>query len=444
MKQRLFKCLPLAVVALLIGGAVQAQEKTEEKSADAVKLNTWSIGINAGALAPISPLGGKNDFSNWKANLGYGLYIKKQITPYFSLRLDGVRGKLKGDNAEPYKSGAINDSPLSAFETNLDYSASLNAVVNLFNIDMFNKNNALQLYASAGAGVAGYKVKTSTGSGALTDYGNGKTFNEVVVPVGVGAKFKLSDRVNLDLGWTMNYVDNDNLDGYFRGSNDKYSYAYGGLEFALGSGQKQLAWHNPVALTYDEAVQAKQTANALKGDLDAQKAENEKLRTEMNDLLKDTDGDGVADKLDKCPGTPAGTVVDGSGCPLKVPAPVEKVIITEADRKVVADAIKNLEFDLGKATIRSKSYATLNRVAGLLVEKNFSLKLAGHTDNTGSDALNLKLSKDRAESVKAYLVSQGANASRIEATGYGEGQPIASNKTAAGRQKNRRVEFTLY
>ncbi len=60
------------------------------------KLNTWSIGVNAGALTPISPLGGKNDFSNWKTNLGYGLYIKKQFTPYFSLRLDGMRGKLSG------------------------------------------------------------------------------------------------------------------------------------------------------------------------------------------------------------------------------------------------------------------------------------------------------------------------------------------------------------
>ena len=79
-----------------------------------------------------------------------------------------------------------------------------------------------------------------------------------------------------------------------------------------------------------------------------------------------------------------------------------------------------------------------------MTEKNFSLKLAGHTDNTGSDALNLSLSKDRAESIKAYLVEKGANASRIEATGYGESQPIATNKTAAGRQANRRVEFTLY
>ncbi|HEY0177612.1 MAG TPA: OmpA family protein, partial [Pedobacter sp.] len=148
----------------------------------------------------------------------------------------------------------------------------------------------------------------------------------------------------------------------------------------------------------------------------------------------------------KCPGTPANTVVDGAGCPLKVQRPqvTEKVIITESDRKVVSEAIRNLEFDLGKSTIKATSNSTLDRVAALLVEKNFSLKLAGHTDNTGSMALNLRLSKDRAEAVKAYLVSQGANPSRIEATGYGPNQPIATNKTAEGRQKNRRVEFTLY
>lgn len=439
MKQNLFKCLPLAFSALLFGTAAQAQDKP----AVANQLSTWSIGANLGVLSPISPLGGKNDFSNWKSSLGYGLYVKKQFTPYFSLRLDGVRGKLKGDNTEPYDGGTVNASPVSAFETTLSYSGSLNAVVNLFNISMFNKNSAVQMYASAGAGLAGYKVKNAVGSGALTDYAGDKTISELIIPVGVGAKFKVSEKMNLDLGWTINYVDGDNLDGYYRGTNDKYNYAYAGLEFALGQGS-QLAWHNPVALTYDEALQAKQTANALKGDLDAQKAENAKLRAEMGDLLKDSDGDGVADKLDKCPGTAAGTVVDGAGCELKTPAPIQKVIITEEDRKVVADAIKNLEFDLGKSTIRAKSYATLNRVAELLIKKNFSLKLAGHTDNTGSNQLNMRLSKDRAESVKSYLVSQGANASRVEATGYGENQPIASNKTAAGRQQNRRVEFTLF
>jgi len=197
---------------------------------------------------------------------------------------------------------------------------------------------------------------------------------------------------------------------------------------------------NDYTLKYDD----------LKAQNDALNAKNQALQNQLDGLnsdLKDDDGDGVANKYDKCPGTPSGVQVDGAGCPIVVKNEtrvVEKVVVTEADRKVVADAIKNLEFDLGKATIRPTSYATLNKGAELLIEKNFSLKLAGHTDNTGSRELNMRLSKERAESVKAYLVSRGANASRIEATGYGPDQPIASNKTADGRQQNRRVEFTLY
>ncbi|RZK90813.1 MAG: OmpA family protein, partial [Pedobacter sp.] len=321
MKSHLIKSLPVVLAGLFAGTVAMAQEPATSTT----QFRTWSIGVNAGALTPLSPLGGKNDFSNNRTNFGYGLYIKKQFTPYFSLRLDGVRGKLKGDNTEAFKSGVVNNSPVSAFETQLEYSGSLNAVVNMFNIDMFQKENALQLYTSVGAGLAGYKPTITTAAGT-TAFAGGKTIRELIIPVGVGAKFKVSDGINIDLGWTINYVDGDNLDGLHRGpSNDKYNYGYAGLEFALGTG-KQLAFHNPVALTYNEALAAKNAANALKSDLDAQKAENAKLRSEMNDLLKDTDGDGVADKLDKCPGTPAGTVVDGSGCPLVAPKPQVTVI----------------------------------------------------------------------------------------------------------------------
>jgi OOP family OmpA-OmpF porin len=171
------------------------------------------------------------------------------------------------------------------------------------------------------------------------------------------------------------------------------------------------------------------------------------LQNELAQLKKDSDSDGVSDYFDKCAGTAANEKVDGSGCALPTPEVVKeepKVTITEEDRRIVNEAFYDLEFDFGKTTIRAKSYTTLDKVATLLVNKNFSLKLAGHTDNVGSESANMKLSKERAEALKAYLVSKGANPSRIEATGYGETQPIASNKTATGRQKNRRVEFTLY
>ena len=444
MKNNLLKSAFIAAGALLLSSSVFAQDNSTSRP----PMRTWSIGVNAGVLSPVSPFGGKMDYSNWNSNLGYGLYVKKQLTNNFSLRLDGYAGKLSGDNSKPFKSGDIINSTYSSFETDVKYTATFNAVANLLNIDMFKKENAVTLFASVGAGVVGFEAN-SVGNAPTPNYT--VDTEKLTIPVGVGAKFRISDAVNFDLGWTVNFVDADNLDGSYRNSNDKFNYAYAGLEFNLGKG-KQLAFHNPVALTYDEAVAAKAAAasasalaNSVSSDLNAAKSENAKLRAEVNALSADSDGDGVSDKFDKCPGTPSGTAVDGSGCPIKVTNQItEKVIITEADRKVVADAIANLEFDLGKSTIRQKSYTTLNRVAALLMEKNFSLKLAGHTDNTGSAQLNLGLSKDRAESVKAYLVSQGANASRIEATGYGKDQPIASNATASGRQKNRRVEFTLF
>ncbi|MFN0257321.1 OmpA family protein, partial [Pedobacter ureilyticus] len=264
------------------------------------------------------------------------------------------------------------------------------------------------------------------------------------IPTGIGFKLGVARGINLDLGYDVNFVKSPTFNGVNGATNDKFAYAHAGLEFALGSKSKpQLQNYSSLAAL---RIQSKEESEALRRALSTAEQNAQRDREQYAKDMGDDDNDGVANKFDKCPGTAAGTVVDGSGCPIKVQREVvkETTVITEADRKVVDEAIKNLEFDLGKSTIRSKSYTTLNKVAALLVEKNFSLKLAGHTDITGSRELNLRLSKERAESVKAYLVSQGANASRIEATGYGPDQPIASNKTAEGRQQNRRVEFTLF
>ncbi|MEO5967138.1 MAG: OmpA family protein, partial [Ferruginibacter sp.] len=197
----------------------------------------------------------------------------------------------------------------------------------------------------------------------------------------------------------------------------------------------------------NSVMMAQQQAQMVTNQMNSDKMMYEAEKAQMMKDFADDDNDGVANKYDKCPNTEATAVVDGAGCPIKSIAPIireTKIYVTEADKKVVDEAIRNLEFDLSKSTIREKSFESLTKVANLLVEKNFSLKLAGHTDNTGSMALNLRLSKERAESVKAFLVSKGANPSRIEAVGYGPNQPIATNKTEEGRQKNRRVEFTLY
>ena len=103
--------------------------------------------------------------------------------------------------------------------------------------------------------------------------------------------------------------------------------------------------------------------------------------------------------------------------------------------------IKNIEFAFNKSTVPASAYENLDKVAKLMTDNKASLKLGGYADNRGGYVYNWKLSKVRADAVKAYLVSKGSDSTRIAAVEYGYTHPIASNKTPSGRQKNRRVEI---
>ena len=148
--------------------------------------------------------------------------------------------------------------------------------------------------------------------------------------------------------------------------------------------------------------------------------------------IPDGDGDGVNDEEDKCPTVP-GTVAN-AGCPEIKKDVVDKVNV----------AAKNLFFATGSNKLLAKSNPALNNVVKALNENpSYTVEISGHTDNTGSAEKNQKLSEARANAVKAYLVKKGVDESRINTTGYGAEKPIADNKTAAGRAKNRRVEMEL-
>jgi outer membrane protein OmpA-like peptidoglycan-associated protein/tetratricopeptide (TPR) repeat protein len=107
-------------------------------------------------------------------------------------------------------------------------------------------------------------------------------------------------------------------------------------------------------------------------------------------------------------------------------------------------ALRNIFFDVGKATLRSESNAELDRLVKLLNDvPSLKVEISGHTDNTGSASLNEKLSQNRAEAVVNYLKGKGISASRLTAKGYGSSEPVASNASAEGRQENRRTEFEI-
>ncbi|MEX8546529.1 MAG: OmpA family protein [Mucilaginibacter sp.] len=442
--------LALTLSAVGLSTAVLAQDMNSDttKRFDKKSFRTWSIGLNGGMLTHFTPFNNASngDFRTPEETWGYGGYIKKQILPGFGIQADFLGGKVRGYQANylPSPSAAQNNS---SFTTNIDWSAAVSANLTIANLSLNHKRSALSPYVTGGAGYMSSSANVQGLPAAIVEAGS---YNRNwFVPIGAGLKFGLSKTINIDLGYNVYFMKTPVFDGVRGGANDRFSYAHAGLEFSLGRKKSsQLANYSPIAALREES--AAESAE-LKGMLSASEQKRladeqaqQQLQQQYAKDLGDDDADGVANKFDKCPGTPAGTVVDGSGCALPERRPDVKVFVTEEDKQVVREAIANLEFDLGKATIREHSFASLDKVANLLVTKNFTLKLAGHTDNTGSAALNLRLSKDRAEAVKQYLVSKGANTSRIEATGYGQTQPIASNKTAAGRQKNRRVEFTIF
>jgi len=186
----------------------------------------------------------------------------------------------------------------------------------------------------------------------------------------------------------------------------------------------------------------------------------------------DSDGDGVFDGLDKCPDTPAGVKVNADGCPLDsdgdgipdykdkcptVPAPgtadgcpppvVEKPAepapqpVDTTPRKLVLEGVN---FSTDSAKLMPESQVILNNAVDTLKawdDVKVMIEVAGHTDSMGSEAYNLRLSQRRAETVRAYLIEKGIAADRLIAKGYGESSPVADNRTKEGRYKNRRVEL---
>jgi len=157
--------------------------------------------------------------------------------------------------------------------------------------------------------------------------------------------------------------------------------------------------------------------------------------------VRDTDGDGIPDDRDKCPTEPEtyNGFEDADGCPDKGPTAVE---VSET-RINIKDRV---EFASGKDKIEgAKSFQVLDAVAGVMSGHKDILvvEIQGHTDGAGIADQNRKLSQKRAEAVVKYLITRGVEASRLTAKGYGPDVPVADNKTAKGRQLNRRVEFVI-
>lgn len=146
----------------------------------------------------------------------------------------------------------------------------------------------------------------------------------------------------------------------------------------------------------------------------------------------DNDGDSIVDVTDNCPNEPG--PAEEQGCPR-----------VYQDVEVTSTGIvihQRIYFEYNRAVIRDRSFPILNTVAQVMRDfPDITIEIQGHTDDRGSDRYNLRLSGERAEAVRQYLIQRGIPATRLTARGYGEERPIQPNRSRAGRAANRRVEF---
>ncbi len=177
----------------------------------------------------------------------------------------------------------------------------------------------------------------------------------------------------------------------------------------------------------------------------------------------DADGDKIVDKSDRCPKTPGpekyegcpdpdeDTVANypgdaGDRCPNIPGDPAHGGCPAPPTPEALArfsGVMQGITFEKAKAVIRSKSFSVLDEaIAELQKYKHVIVLIEGHTSSEGSDEMNMALSQQRADAVKAYMVDKGVDASRLETKGFGKTKPIASNDTKKGREQNRRITFT--
>lgn len=448
------KALAFSLAVSMGSTAANAQNNSSKNTTPTPKTfggrgqyRSWNIGVNAGVLAPVIPTGtsGTNNYTNWDLNLGYGLTIRKQLAHSFGIELSGLRGELSGSNKDA--TNGVQDN-LKSFKTSLDWSANIMGVVNVATVDFLRRENAVNFIVKAGFGMSGYSNKITDINTITTD--NGSTTTKQI-PVGVGVKFKITDRVNFDLGYNMYFLNSVDLDGgrhttastLRESSKDKYSYGYGGIEFILGSKSKaNLDWVNPVAVMYDELRDPglRKELDSLKrhvAEQDKRVADQEKLITEqgakIDEFAKDSDGDGVSDKFDKCPNTPAGTKVDGAGCP---------ICPTGCENTEAPSTTGNIQFEFDSSVLKTSSYPALDKLSSDVKAGTYkNVRLEGFASIEGTPEYNMQLSIDRANSVKTYLVNAGVPSAKLGVKGFGTKRPIASNDTEAGRILNRRVEI---
>jgi len=403
-------------------------------AANGQDFNKWSLEATGGFNKPMAPM--TTGYLSPTLNLGHVDFgVRYMFNEKFGVKLDYGLGSFKEIEGE---------SP--SFETKYN-RLDLQGVANIgriMNFESFTRSFGLLMHGGAGIG------KVSPQEGTFNDFSD----DVYTLIFGITPQVKLGNRVALvgDISTVLNgrqsvSFDGNSLDPYPYGANGTWWSGTIGLNFYLGKAEQHADWY----IAADKYATKEELATQING---------------IKDMLKDSDGDGVPDYLDKEPNTPVGARVNSSGttldsdgdgspdhvdkCPfLPGPAstggcPVEE-IREEVDymKKAINDGYVNVYYAFDSSKPLGYSVSAAQYVSNFLKRNpGVKVEIKGYADELGPEDYNIKLSESRAKAVYDLLVASGVDASRLSYKGYGEDTSV-DKASADARQMARRASFEI-
>lgn len=462
----------LLLAVLLFGFNTRAQESFKETS-------KFSLGVNFGSCLPYG------DIKQWdykptsdELKWGGGAVLNFQISTYFSLQAQFLTGKLAGSksnftsNTGQYHQGAIANLTFQAefWETTLNSTVSLNRLLT----PCLKMNNRWNIYAIGGIGYVNFRSVLRdldlVGDTYVNSYGwkeNGtvkdKMTRELVVPAGVGVKYKISNKFDAYLESTMRFMFSDKLDAYVRhyNFNDKYGYTSLGVIYRFGKKEKKhMEWVLPACnMQSSEMPDISGLQNKLKELEDKVKNIQELCCDDVTDVKDYTDEiDELNRKIKNLESEINRLNNEINNMGSEIDRVDNKIYINPKDIQPGVDLgelinINPIYFDFDKFDIRPDAAAELDKIVEIMNRyPNMEIELGSHTDCRGSDDYNFDLSSKRAFASAEYIKGKITNPNRIYGRGYGESKPKVdckcdaqgqSNCTGEQHQLNRRTEFII-
>jgi len=460
--------------------------------------NTWSVSAQFGAMIFYG------DVSNYEwvpsnskdIKTGFGFSVSKSFTPTFTLRGNMLFGNLRSNDTVNYFTSKVIQQTLMG-DFNLSNMLSPN-----------KKDRKLAIYGIAGLGLIYYRtilknIKTDAFVSSEGYKNNGQTKKsptiEVIVPIGLGLKYKITHNIDVFLETTLNHVNSDHLDALKVAGTpkDKFGYTNVGLTYHFGKKEKSLNWVTPFeVLMYDQDKdgvpdymdsQPNSIPNApvdvhgvaLDSDGDGipdidDMEPNTPKGAKVNSLgvAIDSDKDGVPDIRDKEPNTPKGMLVnfqgitigaksttepddDGDGVPNSIDrepntprgVPVDAFGVAIKSACAISDSTFSMSFpsvyfEVNSAKVDQANFERIAPIAKLLqYRKDISIEVIGYADRTGDAASNRELSKKRAETVLDILNKKyGISKDRLFINFFGDTRLLS---TDVNSPVNRRVDFMI-